>query len=239
MVAVVLLLLFLSMQTEWTPRGAAKQQRSEPRNLKAREVDNTTREAVKEKASRRVQLLPLQHAQRLTDRACADNLRAGSLQRAAGGTLKAINVVLHHLPQHSKLLQRENWELRQHLLDVRRIARQAGANLTGSEAGITFPEVESLLEGNLTAGSREVGANVTELAAGSEAAAVAAGEAVNVTEGIQEGHPAARTHRCAVLCSRTLLAFLVCCADRGPAAAQASTCRAGQEKAACCALEAP
>ena len=47
-VAVVLLLLFLSMQTDWTGPRTAKP-RTDSRALKAQPVDNTTREATKEK----------------------------------------------------------------------------------------------------------------------------------------------------------------------------------------------
>ena len=51
-VAVILLLLFLSMQTDWSPpRGGANKPRTDNRNLQAIPADNATREATKEKVS--------------------------------------------------------------------------------------------------------------------------------------------------------------------------------------------
>ena len=50
----------------------------------------------------------------------------------------------------TETLQRENWQLRQHLLDLRRAARHSGVNLTAGQALLTFPEVEALLDGNST-----------------------------------------------------------------------------------------
>ena len=51
-VAVILLLLFLSMQTDWSPpRGGANKPRTDNRNLQAVPADNATREATKEKVS--------------------------------------------------------------------------------------------------------------------------------------------------------------------------------------------
>ena len=54
-------------------------------------------------------------------------------------------------------MQRENWQLRQHLMDLRRTARQAGVNLTAGQALLTFPEVEALLDANGTSTSSSAG----------------------------------------------------------------------------------
>ena len=54
-------------------------------------------------------------------------------------------------------MQRENWQLRQHLMDMRRTARQAGVNLTAGQALLTFPEVEALLDANGTSTSSSAG----------------------------------------------------------------------------------
>ena len=54
-------------------------------------------------------------------------------------------------------MQRENWQLRQHLMDLRRTARQAGVNLTADQMLLTFPEVEALLDANGTSTSSSAG----------------------------------------------------------------------------------
>ena len=46
--------------------------------------------------------------------------------------------------------QKENWRLRQHMLDLRRAARRAACNITTKDTLLTFPEVEHVLQANET-----------------------------------------------------------------------------------------
>ena len=53
-------------------------------------------------------------------------------------------------PEHTSVhgVQKDNWRLRQHLMDLRRAARQAGCNVTNKDTLLTFPEVEHSLQAN-------------------------------------------------------------------------------------------
>ena len=47
-------------------------------------------------------------------------------------------------------VQKDNWRLKQHLMDLRRAARRAACNLTTKDTLLTFPEVEQSLQVNET-----------------------------------------------------------------------------------------
>ena len=56
-----------------------------------------------------------------------------------------------NLSMHVGLSQKENWRLKQHVLDLRRAARRAACNMTTKDTLLTFPEVDHELVLNETA----------------------------------------------------------------------------------------